>query len=258
VANAANFCVPAGSTNCFPSSGSVFKGETVDTFEGGFKGQLLDNKLQVTADVFYNSYKNLQTAGHVRPAFANSVILTIINAPSARTYGVEGTLAWRATPSLSFAATAGYLNARYKNFALPDTPILAGFDLSGQRMINSPKFQASISGNLDQPITNGLNLVANALASRTSSVLWQVSGAPCAAGQVVSVQCLPNSVGNPYWLVNARIGLKTSDDRFKLELFANNLFNQAYTTYGNSNGGNTTQYTWGNPRIIGVEASMHL
>jgi outer membrane receptor protein involved in Fe transport len=69
---------------------------------------------------------------------------------------------------------------------------------------------------------------------------------------------LPAAVSPSYWLVNARIGVKTSDDRFTLELFANNLFNQSYVTYGNSNAGNTTQFTWGNPRIVGVEATMHM
>jgi iron complex outermembrane receptor protein len=255
VANASAFVINGV---YYASSGSIFKGETVDTFEAGFKTQLFDSKVQLTGDVFYNSYKDLQTAGHVRPQYANNIILTIVNAPSARTYGVEGTLNWRPTPSLSLAATAGYLNAKYKDFRLPDTPVLAGYDLSGHQMINSPEFQASFSANLDQPVTDGLNLVANALVSHSSSVLWQVSGAPCAAGQVPGVQCLPDSIGRGYWLVNARIGFKTSDDRFRLELFANNLFNEPYTTYGNSNGANTTQFTWGNPRIVGVEATMHL
>lgn len=255
VANASAFVVNGV---YYASSGSIFKGETVDTFEGGFKTQLFDHKVQLTGDVFYNSYKNLQTAGHVRPELANSIILTIVNAPSARTYGVEGSLSWRVVPALTLSANAGYLNAKYKDFKLPDTPVLTGFDLSGQQMINSPKFQTSFSANLDQPVTSGVNLIANGLVTHSSSVLWQVSGAPCGVGGVSGVTCLPDSVGNAYWLVNARIGFKTSDDRFRLELFANNLFNQPYTTYGNSNAGNTTQFTWGNPRIVGVEATMHL
>jgi outer membrane receptor protein involved in Fe transport len=165
---------------------------------------------------------------------------------------------WRVIDPLTVSFNAGYLNAKYKNFDLPQTPILNAYSLSGQQMINSPEFQFSFNGNLDQPINTSLNLISNVLVTHSSSVLWQYSGAPCSAGQTVNVTCLPNSVGRPYWLVNARIGIKTSDDKYRLEVFANNLFNEAYTTYGNSNAGNTTQYTWGNPRIIGVEATMHL
>ena len=247
----------------YASAGSIFQGETVDTFEGGFKGQFLDHKVQLTADVFYNSYKNLQTAGHVTAAYANSIILTIINAPSARTYGAEATLDWRLAPGLTFSANGGYLNARYKNFNIPQSgpasaPILSAFDLSGTRMINSPEWQASFGLNVDEPVNSSFNLVGNALASYTDSVLWQVSGNPCGAGGIVGVTCLPDAVSPSYWIVNARIGFRTADDRFRLELFANNLFNQAYETYGNSNAGNTTLYTWGNPRIVGLEATMHL
>jgi iron complex outermembrane receptor protein len=255
VANASAFVINGV---YYASSGSIFKGETVDTFEGGYKGKLFNNRVQVTASAFYNNYKNLQTAGHVNAALANEIILTIVNAPSARTYGVEGSVDWRVIDPLTVGINAGYLNAKYKNFNLPQTPILNSYNLSGQQMINSPEFQFSFNGNLDQPINTSLNLISNVLVTHSSSVLWQYSGAPCSAGQTVNVTCLPNSIGRPYWLVNARIGIKTSDDKYRLELFANNLFNEAYTTYGNSNAGNTTQYTWGNPRIIGVEATMHL
>jgi iron complex outermembrane receptor protein len=253
VANASNFVV--GGTY-YASSGSIFKGETVDTFEAGVKAPLFDNKVQLTADVFYNSYKNLQTAGHVNAAFANSIILTIINAPSARTYGIEGTLNWRVTPEFTLAANAGYLNAKYKDFKLPTTPILNGFDLSGTQMINSPEFQFSVAANLDKPITSNLNVLANVLASYTSKVNYQVSGAPCGAGGVVGVTCLPDAIGPSYWVVNARLGIKASDGHWTLSAFANNLFNAAYVTYGNSNAGNTTQFTWGNPRIVGVEGTV--
>ncbi len=276
VANAKNFTV--GGTY-YSAAGSIFKGETVDTFEGGYKGQFFDNKVQLTADVFYNSYRDLQTAGHVTAninpdtvvpgvpgsgtPYANGIILAIVNAPSARTYGVEGTLAWRVAPSVTLNAGAGYLNAKYKNFSGPDVgpagaPILSAFDLSGHQMPNSPQWQANFGLNVDQPLNNKVNLIANGLASYTSGIFWQASGLPCGPGGISGVTCLPDATSPSYWVVNARIGFKTADDRFRLELFANNLFNAAYVTYGNSNAANTTQFTWGNPRIIGVEATMHL
>jgi iron complex outermembrane recepter protein len=239
------------------SSGSVFEGELVDTFEAGFRGNLLDNRVQVTAAVFYNDYANLHTAAHARAEKAATVILAIINAGTARSYGVEGTVSWRATPSLTFTAAAGYLNAKYKNFSHPGDEILDPFDLSGHVMTNSPEFQGSFNANLDQPINDRINLVANVLVSHTSSVFYQVSGNHCDPGEIVGVTCLPDAIGEPYTLVNARLGFKTSDNRVGLALFANNLFNEAYVTFGNSNAGNTTQFTWGNPRIIGVEGTLH-
>ena len=91
-----------------------------------------------------------------------------------------------------------------------------------------------------------------AIPARTSTSL------PARLGCVgtIGVACLPDSVAPGYWLVNARLGIKASDGRWTLSAFANNLFNEAYVTFGNSNGGNTTEFTWGNPRVVGVEASF--
>lgn len=241
----------------FVRSGSVFSGETVDTFEVGYKGQAFDNKVQFTAAAFYNNYKNLQTAAHANAANAATVILAIINAGTARSYGIEGTLSWQVIPSLSLSTTAGYLNAKYKNFSHPGDTILDPFNHSGEQMTNAPEFQGSINANLDQPLNDKLNLVGNFMLSRTSSVLYQVSGSPCGPGGVVGVTCLPDAVGQPYWLANARLGIKTSDDKWTVAVFANNVFNAAYETFGNSNAGNSTQLTWGNPRVFGIEAIMH-
>ena len=51
------------------------------------------------------------------------------------------------------------------------------------------------------------------------------------------------------------LGIRTTDDKYGIAVYANNLFNSAYQTFGNSNAGNSTQLNWGLPRIIGVELS---
>ena len=61
--------------------------------------------------------------------------------------------------------------------------------------------------------------------------------------------------GQPgYWLTNARLGVRTTDDKYGVAVFANNLFNKGYLTYGSSSSlGN--QLTWGAPRVVGVEVT---
>jgi iron complex outermembrane receptor protein len=233
--------------------GSIFRGETVDTLEAGIKRPFFNRKVQLTTDVFYNDYKNEQTLAHARPAYALSVVQAIINANGARSYGIEGNLDWQVTPSFTLSASAGYLKATYKTFKNSGSAILSAFDLSGSKLNNAPELQASVTANLDTPITRDLNLAATVLASSTSSVLYQVSGTRT---DNTTSGPLPDAVGNPYVLVNARIGLKPPDGRWKVSLYANNLFNQAYVTYGASNAGNTTQFTSGNPRIVGIEGAF--
>ena len=202
----------------------------------------------MTGSVFYNNYKNLQTSAHANPAHA-AIILAIINAGSARTYGVEGSLNWRVVAPLTVGLNAGYLNAKYKTFGNSDPTVLEPFNLNGTRLTNSPETQFSFNANFDQPITPGLRLVASTLVTHTSSFLWAQSGNP---------GVLPDATQDGYWLANARIGVRSADDKYGLAVYANNVFNNAYTTFGSSAATTGTLLNWGNPRIVGVELSARL
>jgi len=223
--------------------GSVFGPETVNTYEVGYRQGLLEHKVDLTTAIFYNDYKDVQFSAHANPAYAATIILAIVNGGSARTYGAEESLNWRVINPLTVGVTAGYLNARYKDFSLTNSPVLADFNLDGQTMTNSPTWQLSFSGNLDQPITGAYHLVGNVLVTHVSDVIFQYSNIP---------GVLPNAVAPGYWLTNARLGIRTSDNKYEVSLYANNLFNAAYYTFGNS-GPTGNQLTWGNPRVIGGE-----
>jgi iron complex outermembrane recepter protein len=236
---------PVAHPNAFSNinAGSAFKGEVVDTFEGGIRAPLANNKVQITTAVFYNNYKDLHFSGHAIPT---AIILSILNAGTARTWGIEGSVNWRVAPPVTIGVASGYLNAKYKRFAISGNPDYVDFNFSGQRMTNSPEFQFSFTANVDQPITDNLRLVGSALVTHSSSNLWQQGFAP---------PFIPDATDPGYWLANARIGVKSVDDRWGLAVFADNVFNSRYTTYGASSSLGT-QISWGNPRILGVEASF--
>lgn len=244
------------------SQGGIFKGEEIDTFELGLKTPLAGNRVNLTAAVFYNDYRNVQITGHVTPAFQSRVSLTVINAGSARTYGAEMGLNARVSPALTVGATAGYLNARYREFKVTNNPVQANFDYSGQRMTNSPEWQLSFNANLDQPISDSLKLVGNAVAAHTSRTIWIQSGQPTSINFPPFVTgfpnggILPDAVEPGYWLVNARLGVASADDKWELAVYAKNLFNSAYSTFGSSNASNGNSLIWGDPRIIGVEGTF--
>lgn len=229
------------------TDGSLFDPETVDTYEAGFKQALMGRRLQISGAVFYNDYRDIQADARALPAYTATIISAIINAKSARTWGVEGTVNWQALESLSLGVNIGYLNAKYKDFRLQDSQVLADFDLSGRQMPKAPELQLAVTANLDQPVSNKLNVTGNLLVSRTSSAIMQMSSAP---------GVLPDAVAPGFWLVNARIGLRTRDDRYSVALVADNVLNQEYFQYGLSNAlGNMLGY--GRPRIIRGEVSVH-
>ena len=106
------------------------------------------------------------------------ILLAIVNGGNARTYGAEESLTWRVIQPVTLGLSASYLNAKYKNFSIPDNPVLVPFDLSGTTMINAPDYQVSVTANLDQPLNDKYNLIASALFSHTASILFQQSGLP--------------------------------------------------------------------------------
>jgi iron complex outermembrane receptor protein len=242
----ANFDSPA-TPNVVETEGGIFKGEEIDTFEAGIRAPMMNNKVNVTAAVFYNAYRNVQVAAHARPAFP-TISIAVVNAGSARTYGAEASVTARVADPLTLGISAGYLNARYNQLVIPPTnPVLSPLNLSNTKMINSPEWQVSLNADLDQPITDNLRLIGNVVAAHTSEVLWQASAIP---------GFLPDAVGDAYWLVNARLGVKSADSNWELAVYAKNLFNAGYSTFGNSAESYGNILLWGDPRIIGMEANF--
>jgi len=237
---------PVVPPSLFPSDfGKVFGPEQVNTYEAGWKDELLDHRLQVTSAVFYNDYTGLQytTAGNAQnPA----LIEAIVNAGTAETYGGEGSVAWRVIRPLTLTANAAYLDARYRSFSNSDGAVLNTFNFDGKTMVNSPKWQLAFTANLDQPITGNLNLTGTWQTAYTSDVTTSYS----TYGPGVPDGFIPQ-----YWLTNVRIGVKTPDDRYQFSIFANNVMDRAYYTFA-SNSGLGANALWGNPRIVGGEVRV--
>jgi outer membrane receptor protein involved in Fe transport len=57
-------------------------------------------------------------------------------------------------------------------------------------------------------------------------------------------------------MVNARLGVRTADDRWEIAAYAKNLFNAKSTVFGNSGAAYGTFYSWGDPRIVGAEVTV--
>jgi outer membrane receptor protein involved in Fe transport len=57
-------------------------------------------------------------------------------------------------------------------------------------------------------------------------------------------------------LANLRAGVRTPDDRIEVVVYANNVGNSVYYTYGSSAASSGTILNWGNPRIVGGEITL--
>jgi iron complex outermembrane receptor protein len=228
------------------STGSVFGPESVKTYEVGYRAPLLDRTMQLTAALFYNDYTNLQVPAIAQPQYP-SIIYSVINAGTARTWGAEGSVTWRVIQPLTLGVNAGYLDAKYVDFKNTNGAVLVPFDLSGTKMHNSPSVQLSFTGDLEQPINDRFKFSGNILASYSSSILFGSSAVP---------GVLPDSVQPAFWIVNLRAGIETSDGRYGFFIYANNVFDEPYFTFGGSSGAGGNTMTWGQPRIVGGEVRV--
>jgi iron complex outermembrane recepter protein len=226
-----------------PNEGSIFGPELVDTYEIGYRQGLLDHRMQLTTSVFYNRLQGGQFADSGQAAYASTITIAYVNGRLARTYGGEETFSWRVLDPLTIGVSGGLLSAKYLDTKVVNNPVLANINLDGQQMINAPKEQVAITADLDQPITDKLDLVGHFLESYNSKVVFAYSAVP---------GVLPDADGPAYFLTNLRVGVETHDHKYGLSVYANNLLNRGYFVFGTTSSG-TTQLAWGDPRVIGGE-----
>lgn len=214
-----------------------FKPEKLTSYELGYKADLLDRRIRVEAAIYYYKYENIQVARTLSPS-ATSFVL---NADKATVKGAEISLTGKVSNDITLSGGASYTNGTYKNFVVADQ---VNFDASGHRMINTPKWQLQGSVNILQPLTERLVLTASAAVSYRSGLFFDPE----------NTQALHQ---NGYAIVNGRIGLQTSDEKYAAYIFARNLFNKVYAQFGQRSAFGTFM-SFGDRRVVGatVEAKF--
>ena len=115
--------------------GTVFKPETVKSYELGLKADLLDRTLRINAAAFRSDRRNVQTL-----SFSATNGTFIISAPEGRETGFEVELTAQPNDHFMFNASYGYLDAR-----LSDDPV------SGPINSLAPKNTLSVGAQYDSP-----------------------------------------------------------------------------------------------------------
>jgi outer membrane receptor protein involved in Fe transport len=185
-----------------------FAAETVDAYEFGLKTRLMDGDLLVNSAIYYQEFANFQLNTFTGVSFI------VASIPEVITQGAEVDVMWR-TPveGLSFQGGAAYTEAEYGNF-----PVTTGISprAPNSRLTNAPLWTATGSLTYERPVGDNLMGLAYIDTRYTSNV---VSGSDLAPGKRQP----------EYFLVNARLGLSTNDERWGVELWARNLLDEEYT-----------------------------
>ena len=187
-----------------PSASTAFPAETAQTYEAGFKSTLLERSLVLNATAFKSRFKDFQLN-----AF-NGIVFNVFSVPEVNSYGIDSDFIWF-TPAQGLTLQGGLTWAvtQYGD-NVPGSPNLRNGRLSG-----APMFSGALAADYKHSLGNGMKMLANISGKYNSSAN---------TGSDLD----PNKVQGAFTLVNARIGLGADNDRWSVELFGANIFDEHY------------------------------
>ena len=228
--------VPPSTTTIIPVNP-----EKITAFEVGAKTAV--GRALFSAAAYHYSYKDIQVAAFV----GNTIFTKLQNAASAKIWGLEGEASFEPVKGLRINTGASYTHARYDSFpgAIVLVPAAAGGnmqvprDVSGNRMIRQPDYTVNIGATYSQDSSLGLfELSVNSQFS--GKFFWDV-------GNTLKEK--------PYNVTNARLSLITRGDRFRISVFADNIFDKEYNMLAILNGFGTRLVS-ARPASVGAEAEV--
>jgi len=207
-------------------SSFVFDPSLTNNLELSWRGSFLDDKLTVSANVFYTDWSDQQVTVRNVDLTTFEADERVINAADSSLYGGELELTYEATDSLTFRGSLGLLSTSYDDFSFRvDAPpgIPGTLDFGGYDFPESPTLNFSLGANYEHEC--GFFVAADLVYS--SSYYSPVLFAPVASGAgSVSVQVPQDSAVeiDPSLVFNLSLGYQADDWRFTV--FAQNLFGE--------------------------------
>ena len=201
-----------GNVAGFPTTLSREYGEeTNNAYELGFKSTLADRRVRLNGAVFYYDYQNMQQTSLIN-------ITNVITNNDTKVWGGELELQAQPTDGLTVSLGAGYVDSKIKGICNPTGAVPAGCAPS------QPAFRASLPLS---PKFTGNFLVRYEWDAFGGTPFVQASGRGRAKMFRDSLNNQANTIGSGF-TTDATVGFKGPDDRWKLALWVNNLFDSQH------------------------------
>ena len=158
----------------FFSATNTYDPEELVAYEVGFKGQHLDNTLQIFASAYLYDYSNIHTFGAELSATGGTTT-SVLEADGAQIYGTEAEVMYLLTDSLTIGGNFSYTPSEYTedtllsntaDFRVPNSLFSAvdiNYNLNGNQVLNVPDYKGSVFGMYSAPLDVGgtLEVLAN-------------------------------------------------------------------------------------------------
>ena len=229
----------------FPTAGASFVQqlspavqESVLAYEAGYKLTLFNRTLQFNGAGFYYDYSNKQLRGkRLDPVLGP--LNALINVPKSRIAGFEVQSIWQPVHGLNVTAGATYTDTKIEGSFVNYNALGVLQNFQDQRLPLTPKWQANVDGQYEFAVRYNLH----AFVGGNINYQGQTNGG---LGELALFN-IPD-----YTLFDARVGVKSADDRWRATAFVRNLTDKYYITLVNLPGTDAVVKYTGLPRTFGV------
>lgn len=216
---------------------NVVASETVDSYEAGAKGKLLDGRLYLAGSVFRYDYDNFATS------FRQGAQVVTLNAGKAKAYGFEGETRLQAGDYWTLFATYAYNHARLESGLR-----------EGNHFRLSPDQTFSVGAAFSREALGGKLTFTPTYTWRSKMFFDDDNDRSDLQSSGLFPDTKVDEFQNAYGLLNVRLGFGAVDDRWKIEAFVENLGDERYLKDAGNTGDSFGIPTFiaGKPRFMGV------
>ena len=237
-----------------------FEAESATSYELGVKGLFADRTVMLNATVYHTTLEEFQESA-LAPTGTGFIVS---NAGEQQVKGVEADFRFAPNDNFSMDGGTAFLDAEYTDFVgaqcglgeTPDDAVTKTCDRTGETPSNSPKLQFNLGLQWEQEISNGLGLRLRA------DYNWRDDQ------NITRVTQDSTADIDAYGLLNLRAALTSSDGRWQVETFVNNVADEAYFVQavkqplgaligagGFAGAGGSAGYS-GAPRTVGLQFTL--
>ncbi|WP_339668627.1 TonB-dependent receptor [Dasania marina] len=237
-----------------PNTVNGFDPEYVDTYEFGYKAELMDGRIRLNAALFYSDYTDMQVTIQESSNGGANYVASVLNAGESTIQGFELEVMAQLTENLSTSFMYGYVDAEYDE-VLTQVPDAFGnpstIDLADSwNFADTPEQVARLSFSYNLDLDNKGRMVMTTSASYSDERQIFVTESPIDE--------------DSYTLVDASAVWYSMDEHWTVGLHAKNITDEEYRTGGYNfpipgglGGEDVIIGYYGNPRTVSLNVGYN-
>ena len=232
----------------FPTVGGVLSvqyapatQESLLAYEVGTKLTLREMSTQLNGAVFYYDYSDKQFRGKILDSFFGS-IEQLYNVPQSSLFGAEISVLSSPAEGLTLNGAVTWLDSEIESSFNGLTPIATPVNLEGESFEFTPEFSFNAGFEYETPLNPSKDFFVGADVRHQSSTHAGYGGL-----DIFEI--------DSYTILDARVGVRSADDKWSLQIWGRNLTDEYYITNANYLG----EYVYrlaGDPMTYGIRFTV--